>query len=79
MCVGGGCRQGLGRASRTLRFSCSYMATSGLDRKLHIYDLRSYRRLHSLLLPSGAGHLDFSQRGLLAATCREVVQVCGGG
>ncbi|XP_060093633.1 WD repeat-containing protein 46 [Heteronotia binoei] len=55
--------------------SGTYMATSGLDRKLHIYDLRAYRRLHSLLLPTGAGHLDFSQRGLLGAACQEVVQV----
>ncbi|XP_054832539.1 WD repeat-containing protein 46 [Eublepharis macularius] len=55
--------------------SGSYMATSGLDRKLHIYDLRTYQRLHSLLLPIGAGHLDFSQRGLLGAACQEVVQV----
>nr|XP_020670665.1 WD repeat-containing protein 46 [Pogona vitticeps] len=52
----------------------TYMATSGLDRKLHLYDLRAYRRLHSLLLPMGAGHLDFSQRGLLGAACQEVVQ-----
>uniref|UniRef100_A0ACB8EF35 Uncharacterized protein n=1 Tax=Sphaerodactylus townsendi TaxID=933632 RepID=A0ACB8EF35_9SAUR len=55
--------------------SGTYMATSGLDRKLHVYDLRAYRRLHSLLLPMGAGHLDFSQRGLLGAACQEVVQV----
>ncbi|KAJ7303330.1 hypothetical protein JRQ81_012272 [Phrynocephalus forsythii] len=58
---------------------CRYMATSGLDRKLHIYDLRAYRRLHSLLLPTGAGHLDFSQRGLLGAACQEVVQVSSSG
>ncbi|XP_062829066.1 WD repeat-containing protein 46 isoform X2 [Anolis carolinensis] len=56
--------------------SGTYMATSGVDRKLHLYDLRSFRRLHSLLLPSAAaGHLDFSQRGLLGAACQEVVQV----
>ncbi|XP_050776990.1 WD repeat-containing protein 46 isoform X2 [Gopherus flavomarginatus] len=52
-----------------------YMATSGLDRKLHIYDLRAYQPVQSLVLPVGAGHLSFSQRGLLAATCGEVVQV----
>ncbi|XP_077779385.1 WD repeat-containing protein 46 isoform X1 [Podarcis muralis] len=55
--------------------SGTYMATSGLDRKLHIYDLRTYRRLHSLLLPTGAGQLDFSQRGLLGAACQEIIQV----
>ncbi|XP_060616576.2 WD repeat-containing protein 46 isoform X2 [Anolis sagrei] len=56
--------------------SGTYMATSGVDRKLHVYDLRSFGRLHSLLLPSAAaGQLDFSQRGLLGAACQDVVQV----
>ncbi|XP_042304922.1 WD repeat-containing protein 46 isoform X2 [Sceloporus undulatus] len=55
--------------------SGTYMATSGVDRKLHLFDLRVFRRLHSLLLPTAAGHLDFSQRGLLGAACQEVVQV----
>ncbi|XP_053152905.1 WD repeat-containing protein 46 isoform X2 [Hemicordylus capensis] len=68
------CHHGAVRAV-AVEGSGTYMATSGLDRKLHIYDLRSYRRLHSLLLPTGAGHLDFSQRGLLGAACQEVVQV----
>ncbi|KAL8213649.1 UNVERIFIED_CONTAM: hypothetical protein K2H54_067917 [Gekko kuhli] len=68
------CHRGAVRALAVDR-SGTYMATSGLDRKLHIYDLRAYRRLHSLLLPTGAGHLDFSQRGLLGAACQEVVQV----
>ncbi|XP_015272919.1 PREDICTED: WD repeat-containing protein 46 [Gekko japonicus] len=67
------CHRGAVRALAVDR-SGTYMATSGLDRKLHIYDLRAYRRLHSLLLPTGAGHLDFSQRGLLGAACQEVVQ-----
>uniref|UniRef100_A0A670ZPY5 WD repeat-containing protein 46 n=1 Tax=Pseudonaja textilis TaxID=8673 RepID=A0A670ZPY5_PSETE len=67
------CHQGAVRAV-AVEPSGSYMATSGLDHKLHIYDLRAYRRLHSLLLPCGAGLLDFSQRGLLAAACQEVVQ-----
>uniref|UniRef100_A0A8C5S903 WD repeat-containing protein 46 n=1 Tax=Laticauda laticaudata TaxID=8630 RepID=A0A8C5S903_LATLA len=68
------CHQGAVRAV-AVEPSGSYMATSGLDHKLHIYDLRAYRRLHSLLLPCGAGLLDFSQRGLLGAACQEVVQV----
>ncbi|XP_013925049.1 PREDICTED: WD repeat-containing protein 46 [Thamnophis sirtalis] len=68
------CHQGAVRAV-AIDPSGSYMATSGLDHKLHIYDLRAYRRLHSLLLPCGAGLLDFSQRGLLGAACQEVVQV----
>ncbi|XP_039221878.1 WD repeat-containing protein 46 [Crotalus tigris] len=68
------CHQGAVRAV-AVDPSGSYMATSGLDHKLHIYDLRAYRRLHSMLLPCGAGQLDFSQRGLLGAACQEVVQV----
>ncbi|XP_032094576.1 WD repeat-containing protein 46 [Thamnophis elegans] len=68
------CHQGAVRAV-AIDPSGSYMATSGLDHKLHIYDLRAYRRLHSLLLPCGAGLLDFSQRGLLGAACQDVVQV----
>ncbi|KAM6475909.1 WD repeat-containing protein 46 isoform 2-T2 [Liasis olivaceus] len=68
------CHQGAVRAV-AVDTSGSYMATSGLDHKLHVYDLRAYRRLHSLLLPCGAGVLDFSQRGLLGAACQEVVQV----
>uniref|UniRef100_A0A8C8SG91 WD repeat-containing protein 46 n=1 Tax=Pelusios castaneus TaxID=367368 RepID=A0A8C8SG91_9SAUR len=55
--------------------SGTHMATSGLDRKLRVYDLRTYRPLHSLVLPVGAGHLAFSQRGLLGAACGNVVQV----
>ncbi|XP_015746174.1 WD repeat-containing protein 46 [Python bivittatus] len=68
------CHRGAVRAV-AVDTSGSYMATSGLDHKLHVYDLRAYRRLHSLLLPCGAGLLDFSQRGLLGAACQEVVQV----
>ncbi|XP_067403071.1 WD repeat-containing protein 46 [Emydura macquarii macquarii] len=52
-----------------------YMATSGLDRKLRVYDLRTYQPLHALVLPVGAGHLAFSHRGLLGAACGNVVQV----
>ncbi|XP_078286330.1 WD repeat-containing protein 46-like [Rhinoraja longicauda] len=39
-----------------------YMATSGLDHKLNIFDVRTYKPLHSYLLPAGAAHLTFSQR-----------------
>ncbi|XP_069491336.1 WD repeat-containing protein 46 isoform X2 [Ambystoma mexicanum] len=53
----------------------TYMATAGLDRKVNVYDIRSYRPLHSYLVPGGAGHLTFSQSQLLAAGCGNVVQV----
>ncbi|KAF1612162.1 UNVERIFIED_CONTAM: WD repeat-containing protein 46, partial [Eudyptes pachyrhynchus] len=56
----------------------TYMASAGLDRKLRVFDLRTYRALQELVLPRGAGHLDFSQRGLLAAACGDLVQVYKG-
>ncbi|KAM4695878.1 WD repeat-containing protein 46 [Rhinophrynus dorsalis] len=52
-----------------------YMASSGLDRKLTIFDLRTFRPLNSCLLPLGAGALCHSQRGLLAAGTGDIVQV----
>ncbi|XP_073498078.1 WD repeat-containing protein 46 isoform X3 [Phyllobates terribilis] len=52
-----------------------YMASSGTDRKMTIYDLRTYRPLQSCLLSLGAGSLCHSQRGLLAAGVGNVVQV----
>ncbi|XP_078392782.1 WD repeat-containing protein 46, partial [Cetorhinus maximus] len=53
----------------------TYMATSGLDRRLNVYDIRSYRPLHSYFLSSGAGHLVFSQRNLLGVGCGNTVHV----
>ncbi|XP_069841539.1 WD repeat-containing protein 46 [Dendropsophus ebraccatus] len=52
-----------------------YMASSGTDRKLTIFDLRTYRPLTSCFLPLGAGSLCHSQRGLLAAGVGNIVQV----
>ncbi|NP_001087116.1 WD repeat domain 46 L homeolog [Xenopus laevis] len=52
-----------------------YMASSGLDRKLTIFDLRTYRPLTSCILPLGAGSLCHSQKGLLAAGTGDIVQV----
>ncbi|XP_069630163.1 WD repeat-containing protein 46 [Haliaeetus albicilla] len=56
----------------------TYMASAGLDRKLRLFDLRTYRVLQELVLPQGAGHLAFSQRGVLAAACGDLVQVYKG-
>ncbi|XP_072890973.1 WD repeat-containing protein 46 isoform X1 [Hemitrygon akajei] len=53
----------------------TYMATSGLDQKLNIFDLRTYQPLHSYLLPTGASHLTFSQRSLLGLACGNTVHV----
>ncbi|KAM4640882.1 WD repeat-containing protein 46 [Discoglossus pictus] len=52
-----------------------YMACSGVDRKLSIYDLRTFRPVTSCILPLGAGSLCHSQRGLLAAVSGDIVQV----
>ncbi|KAM8952781.1 WD repeat-containing protein 46 [Pelodytes ibericus] len=52
-----------------------YMASSGLDRKLKIFDLRTFRPLHASVLPQGAGTLCHSQKGLLAAGTGDIVQV----
>nr|DBA20443.1 TPA: hypothetical protein GDO54_017220 [Pyxicephalus adspersus] len=52
-----------------------YMATSGLDRKLTIFDLRTYKPLTSFGVPLGATTLCHSQKGLLAAATGNIVQV----
>jgi len=53
----------------------SYMATSGADRKLKLWDLRTLKELSSCSLRAGAGHLAFSQRTLLACAVDRQVQV----
>ncbi|VCW69601.1 unnamed protein product [Gulo gulo] len=56
-----------------------YMATSGLDHQLKIFDLRGmFQPLSARTLPQGAGHLAFSQRGLLAAGMADVVNIWAG-
>lgn len=51
------------------------MATSGIDRTLKIWDMRTFKMLQSYKIPMGAGQLSFSQKGLLAAGMGSVVQV----
>ncbi|XP_027732074.1 WD repeat-containing protein 46 [Vombatus ursinus] len=59
--------------------SGTYMATSGLDHQVKIFDLRGkYQPLTSRALPQGAGHLAFSQRGLLAGCMGDVVNIWKG-
>uniref|UniRef100_H2Z4C9 BING4 C-terminal domain-containing protein n=1 Tax=Ciona savignyi TaxID=51511 RepID=H2Z4C9_CIOSA len=53
----------------------NYLATSGQDRKMKIYDVRMFKPLHSYQLHTGPSNLCFSQRNLLAATCQNVVQI----
>ncbi|KAB1261891.1 WD repeat-containing protein 46 [Camelus dromedarius] len=57
----------------------THMATSGVDHQLKIFDLRgTFQPLSARTLPQGAGHLAFSQRGLLAAGMGDVVNVWAG-
>ncbi|KAJ1916458.1 putative U3 small nucleolar RNA-associated protein 7 [Mycoemilia scoparia] len=46
--------------------SGTYMATSGLDGLLKVWDIRSYKELHSYYTPTPAHSLDISQLGLLS-------------
>ncbi|XP_062854609.1 WD repeat-containing protein 46 [Trichomycterus rosablanca] len=68
------CHQGAVR-SITLDKTGTYMVTSGLDRRLKVYDIRAFKPLHSSLLPAGASCLSLSQKGLLSASTGDVVQV----
>ncbi|XP_016344613.1 WD repeat-containing protein 46-like [Sinocyclocheilus anshuiensis] len=60
---------------QVLLAKCRYMVTSGLDRKLKVYDIRAFKPLHSCFLPAGASCLSLSQRGLLSAATGDIVQV----
>ena len=51
------------------------MATSGMDRKLKIWDLRKNEVLFNYKVAAGAGHMAFSQKGLLAASIGQTVEV----
>ena len=52
-----------------------YMVTSGMDKKLKVYDIRAFKPLKSYFLPAGASCLSLSQRGLLSAATGDIVQV----
>ena len=51
------------------------MATSGVDRKIKIWDLRTYKELYRYKVGAGPGHLSFSQTGLLGAGMGNIVEV----
>ncbi|CBY23763.1 unnamed protein product [Oikopleura dioica] len=52
-----------------------YMATSSQDASLKIWDLRTWKCLTTKRLPRGAHQLQYSQRGLLAASFANVVEL----
>ncbi|XP_071657077.1 WD repeat-containing protein 46 [Patagioenas fasciata] len=56
----------------------TYLASCGTDRRLRVWDARTWRALGERALPLGAGLLDFSQRGALAAACGDQITVWGG-
>ncbi|KAK3087631.1 hypothetical protein FSP39_008634, partial [Pinctada imbricata] len=69
LCHGGGVR------SVTVDRAGQYLATSGLDRKLKIWDLRTYKMLQCYKTGYGAGSMAFSQTGLLALGKGNLVEV----
>lgn len=51
------------------------MVTSGMDKKLKVFDIRAFRPTQSYFLPAGASCLSLSHRGLLSAATGDTVQV----
>lgn len=56
-------------------FSHSYMVTSGMDKKLKVFDIRAFKPIQSYFIPAGASCLSLSHRGLLSAATGDIVQV----
>ncbi|KJE91362.1 U3 snoRNP-associated protein Utp7 [Capsaspora owczarzaki ATCC 30864] len=54
---------------------CMYMTTAGLDGQMKVWDLRTYKELHSYYTPTPATSLDISQSGLLAVGHGPHIQV----
>lgn len=55
-----------------------YMATSGVDRTLKIYDLRNYKCVHNYKLRTVPSSLSFSQKDMLSVGLGDVVEVYQG-
>lgn len=51
------------------------LATAGLDGQIHVWDLRTYKKLHSYWTPVPACSVDISQRGLLGVGFGSHVEV----
>uniref|UniRef100_A0A8R1DH35 WD_REPEATS_REGION domain-containing protein n=2 Tax=Caenorhabditis japonica TaxID=281687 RepID=A0A8R1DH35_CAEJA len=56
----------------------TYMATTGLDRKCRIWDVRMFRQLHSYSLPFGVSEVTISQKLDVACAIGNNVQVFRG-
>ncbi|XP_020485167.2 WD repeat-containing protein 46 [Labrus bergylta] len=68
------CHQG-GVRSIAVDKTGTYMVTSGMDKKLKVFDIRTFKPLNSYFLPAGSSCLSLSQKGLLSAATGDVVQV----
>ena len=53
----------------------SYMATSGADGYLKLWDLRNYACLRTQRIQGGVENLEYSQRGILAGSRTRSVMV----
>ncbi|VDM12632.1 unnamed protein product [Wuchereria bancrofti] len=51
------------------------MATTGLDRKLRIWDVRNYKQLCAYTLPFGLAEVSFSQRYVIACSVGNQIQI----
>ena len=65
-------------ATMAIDKSGNYLATCGIDRRLRIFDLRTFAPVHSYKLNVSARSLDFSQKGLLAAAFPRNVDIFKG-
>ncbi|CAF1249450.1 unnamed protein product, partial [Didymodactylos carnosus] len=62
--------------SITIDQTGNYMATSSVDARLKIWDIRNtYKELNDYRVKTGAHSLAFSQKNLLAASYRDVVEI----
>ncbi|XP_076022913.1 WD repeat-containing protein 46 [Genypterus blacodes] len=68
------CHQG-GVRSVAVDKTGTYMVTSGMDKKMKVFDIRALKPLKSYFLPAGASSLSLSHRGLLSAATGDIVQV----
>lgn len=52
-----------------------YMVTSGADRQVRVWDVRTFKSLHDYQVPAPAASLSISQRGMLSLAYGRRVQV----
>ncbi|CAM1292208.1 WDR46 (predicted), partial [Pycnogonum litorale] len=53
----------------------NYLATAAVDGFMNMWDVRMYKQLQSYKLSAGASNLSFSQRGLLAVSTGNIVEI----